>query len=153
MHTYSHNHNHNANQEKLHKKKLQITQTITNANSLHHLTCTKKKDKKDPLLTETTEPSTPRRRHDDTIIGDSSSGESLHIDLSPEVEEGATALPVPPRDVVPVLPVRGDLGRPPIPVNSVPPSPRSPSRTPKRPSLGLVLVLDLVTVSSKRHEK
>jgi len=70
-----------------------------------------KKDKKDPLLTETTEPSTPRRRHDDTIIGDSSSEESLHIDLSPEVVEGATALPVPPRDVVPVLPVRGDLGR------------------------------------------
>jgi len=115
----------------------------------------KKKDKKDPLPPMTTAP--PHRHHDDTILGDSDSGDSLQINL-PEVEAGATSLPAPLGDINPILPVRRTSGDkevsgigPPIPENSTSPSPRSPSLTSRGMRLGLVRAP--ASGSSKRHEK
>jgi len=66
-----------------------------------------KKDKKDPEL------SAPEARHvhDDTILSDSDSSESLEIDVGLEEGPGASSLTAPPEGAGPVLPVRGTFGR------------------------------------------
>ena len=74
-----------------------------------------KKDKKDPLLSEPSaalalpQPLGARSRHDDTMLSDSDSVESLQIDLDREVNVGAPSLPVPLGGAVSLLPERGSL--------------------------------------------